>query len=178
LVDGQDDEEYTGWVVPSARYVFGLASFYRKHHLPIGAYVTVTPGKTPDRFRIDFTAYRARTEWIRLIQPKGDQIYFENSKRSIGADYDDLMIMGIDELEALDAVIQVVQQQRKSLTAIIRMVLPALGKLTPQGTAHVKTIYSAVNVLRRCPPGPIMATLEANPDFANVGGHYWKLRDE
>jgi hypothetical protein len=64
-----------------------------------------------------------------------------------------------------------------SLAAILRQVLPALGRLTPQGTAHAKTIYSLVNVIRRCPPGQILATLEANPDFANVGGHYWQLAE-
>ncbi len=177
LIDGQDDEEYTGWVVPGGHYVYGLGAFYSKHKLPIGAQITVSKA-APGKIRIDFTAYRPRTEYIRLILPKGDQIQFENNKRAIGADYDDLMILGVDDLEALDALVQATQQQRKSLAAILRMIIPALGKLTPQATAHATTIYSAVNVLRRCPPGPILATLEANPDFQNVGGDYWKLRDE
>ncbi|MBC7870904.1 MAG: hypothetical protein H7Y09_08700 [Chitinophagaceae bacterium] len=177
LIDGQDDEEYTGWVVPGGLYVYGLGAFYNKHKLPIGAQITVSRA-SPGKIRIDFSAYRPRTEYIRLILPKGDQIQFENNKRAIGADYDDLMILGVDDLDALDALIASTGQQRKSLAAILRMIIPALAKLTPQGTAHAKTIYSAVNVLRRCPPGPILATLEANPDFQNVGGDYWKLRDE
>lgn len=175
LIDGQDGEEFTGWVVPEAHYVFGLAGFYRKHQLPIGANITVSKTKSPGKVRVDFAAYRPRTEWIRLITCKGDQILFENSKRAIGAEYDDLMILGVDNLQSLDTAIQSVQQQKKSLVSILRTIIPNLGKLTPQGTAHIKTIYSAVNVLRRCPPGPIMATLVANPDFENVGGHYWKL---
>jgi len=178
LVDGQDDTEYNGWIVPKGRYVFGLGEFYRKHRIPIGAYVTASQTETPGRIRIDFNAYRPRTEWIRLVAAKGDQILFENHKRSIGADYDDLMILGIDDLESLDALVTHVQRGRTTLAGLLRMVIPPLGRLTPQGTAHVKTIYSAVNVLRRCPPGPIIATLETNPDFQNVGGHYWKLADE
>jgi hypothetical protein len=47
--------------------------------------------------------------------------------------------------------------------------------MTPQRTVHAKTIYSAVNVLRRCPPGPIFATLVARPEFEHVGGPYWRL---
>lgn len=175
LIDGQDGEEFTGWVVPEAHYVFGLAGFYRKHQLPIGANITVSKTKSPGKIRVDFIAHRPRTEWIRLITCKGDQILFENSKRAIGAEYDDLMILGVDNLQTLDTAIQSVQQQKKSLVSLLRTIIPNLGKLTPQGTAHVKTIYSAINVLRRCPPGPIMATLVANPDFENVGGHYWKL---
>lgn len=177
LVDAQDGEEFVGWVIPKDKYVFGLGSFYSKHHLPIGAYITLKRGDTPEKVIVDFDAYRPRTEWVTLILPKKDQIQFENQKRPIGAEYDDLMIMGVDDLDALDTVIQTIRQQKRSLASILKMIVPNLSQLTPQGTAHLKTIYSAVNILRRCPPGPIMATLEANPDFENVGGHYWKLTE-
>jgi hypothetical protein len=178
LVDGQDGEEYPAWVARNEGYVFGLAKFYRKHKLPIGVYITVRKGDEPGKVVIDFRAYKPRTEWIRLIVPKNDQISFENQKRAIGAEYDELMILGADDLAGVDALFQQAQQQKKSLTSILKTLIPPLGSLTPQGTVHAKTLYSAVNVLRRCPPGPIFATLIANPDFQNVGGHYWKLSGE
>jgi len=40
---------------------------------------------------------------------------------------------------------------------------------------HAKTIYSAVNLLRRCPPGPILAELSARLAFVSVGGGYWRF---
>ncbi|MEO8608971.1 MAG: hypothetical protein ABI690_13870 [Chloroflexota bacterium] len=178
LVDGQDGEEYPAWVVRNEGYIFGLAKFYRKHKLPIGVYVIVRKGDEPGKIVIDFRAYKPRTEWIRLIVPKNDQISFENQKRAIGAEYDELMILGADDLAGVDALFQQAQQQKKSLTSILKTLIPPLGGLTPQGTVHAKTLYSAVNVLRRCPPGPIFATLVANPDFQNVGGDYWKLSGE
>jgi len=178
LVDGQDDEEYTGWVVHNERYVVGLSKFYRKHRLPVGAFVTARRGDTPDKVVVNFSAYRPRSEWIRLIVPQQGQIRFENSKRAIGAEYDELMIVGADDLQAMDDLFQSTQQQKRSLTSILRSIIPPLGQLTPQGTVHAKTLYSAVNVMRRCPPGPIFATLIANPDFQNVGGQYWKLNSE
>ncbi|MEQ8677563.1 MAG: hypothetical protein RLP44_13800 [Aggregatilineales bacterium] len=178
LIDGQDGEEYIGWVLPKERYVYGLGIFYAKHSLPIGASITVAKGSEPGSIIVDFEAYRPRSEWIRLITPKVDTILFENTKRAIGADYDDLMILGVDDLKTLDETIVTIQRHRRSLASLLSMIIPGLGKLTPQGTAHIKTIYSAVNVLRRCPPGPIMATLEANPDFESVGDHYWKLSAE
>lgn len=177
LVDGQDDEEYTGWIIPDHRYVYGLKDFYEKHRIPIGGYVTVTKTDEADKIRVDYGAYRPRTEYIRLLIPLGDRVSFENERRSIGANYDDLMIIGSDDLDGLDDVIATIHQQQRTLVSLLRMVIPPLGKLTPQGTVHVKTIYSAVNIFRRCPPGPIMATLIANPDFENVGGHYWRLSD-
>jgi hypothetical protein len=178
LVDGQDGEEYPAWVVRKERYVFGLAKFYRKHKLPIGVHITLRRSDEPGKIIVDFNAYRPRTEWIRLIVPKNDQITFENQKRAIGAGYDELMILGADDLASVDALFQTAQQQKKSLASILKTIIPPLGGLTPQGTVHAKTLYSAVNVLRRCPPGPIFATLIANPDFQNVGGDYWKLSED
>ncbi|MBI5669196.1 MAG: hypothetical protein HZC41_14420 [Chloroflexi bacterium] len=176
LVDGQDGEEFPAWVVRKEKYVFGLAKFYRKHKLPVGVAITARKSDEAGKVIISFNAYRPRTEWIRLIVPKGDAVTFENQKRAIGAQYDELMILGADDLPGVDAAAQAVQQQKKSLLSTLKMLVPALGALTPQGTVHAKTLYSAVNVLRRCPPGPIFATLLANPEFENVGGHYWKLR--
>lgn len=178
MIDGQDGEEIQAWVVRKDRYVFGLSKFYRKHKLPIGAYVSIGKSDQAGKVVINFKAYKPRTEWIRLIVPKNDQIAFENQKRAIGAEYDDLMVMGADDLATVDALFQNAQQQKKSLTSILRVIIPSLGALTPQGTVHAKTLYSAVNVVRRCPPGPIFATLAANPDFQNVGGHYWKLSSD
>jgi hypothetical protein len=175
LTDGQDGAEYVGWVVHRENYVFGVEEFYKKHHIPIGGYVTVRPGVEPGKIVVDIPAHRPHSEYIRLIVPKNDQLTFEDHKRAIGSDYDDLMIIGVDDIQGLDALIQQTTQQRKTLVSILKMLMPALGKLTPQGTVHVRTLYSAVNVLRRCPPGPLMATLNANPDFENVGGHYWRL---
>ena len=175
LVDADDGETFTGWVLPRERYVYGLQPLYEKHQIPIGAYVTVSTGAQPDQINIDFNLYKARTEWIRLIAPRDDQFTFENTKRGIGADYDDLMILGADDLTALDSAISAIQRGRHNLAALMKMMMPGLGRLTPQGTVHVKTLYSAVNVVRRCPPAPIMATLLSDPDFENMGGDYWRL---
>ena len=173
LVDGQDGEEYPGWVVRKERYVFGLNKFYRKHKLPVGAYITATSTEEPGKIVINFNAYRPRTEWVKLIVPKNNQILFEEARRSIGAQYDELMLLGADDLDAVDALFE----QRKPLATIIHNIITALATLNPQGFVHAKTIYSAVNVVKRCPPGPIFATLEANLDFRNMGGQNWKLKD-
>lgn len=175
LVDAHDGETFTGWVMPRERYVYGLLPLYEKYQIPIGAYVTISVGDDPAQVKVDFNLYKARTEWIRLITPRDDQFSFENTKRGIGADYDDLMILGADDLAALDQAIKAIQRGRHNLAGLMKMMLPSLGRLTPQGTVHIKTLYSAINVVRRCPPGPIMATLVSNPDFENMGGDYWRL---
>jgi hypothetical protein len=47
--------------------------------------------------------------------------------------------------------------------------------LSPQNTVHAKTIYSAVNMVRRCPPGPIFAELVRQPCFISMGENYWRF---
>jgi hypothetical protein len=53
-----------------------------------------------------------------------------------------------------------------------------LAALNPQGNIHAKTLYSTVNLVRRCPPDPIFARLVALPQFEHVGGLYWQLNTE
>lgn len=177
LVDAADGEEFIGWVVPGARYIYGLLPLYTKHAIPIGAYVHVQQADTPDRVVIRFDTHRARTEWLPIFVPKGEQIGFENTRRAIGADFDPLLILGIDDLQAVDDLVATWNGQRRTLVALLRAIIPELCRLTPQATAHAKTIYSAVNVVRRCPPGVILAMLRTNPDFVDVGGNYWQLAD-
>jgi hypothetical protein len=107
------------------------------------------------------------------LSPNNNQIAFESKKRAIGAAYDEQMIIGVDDLEAVDKLSKT--YRHKPIAAILRELITELSKLSPQGTVHAVTLYSALNAVRRCAPGPIFATLTANPDFEDVGDHYWRL---
>lgn len=176
LVDGQTGDEMIGWVVREHRYVYGLAEFYRRHKLPIGAYITVRRTDDPSRVIVDYQAHRPRTEWIRLAQPhESGRLSFENDKRAIGAEYDELMVLGADDLKGLDALWISSSSPRQGLADTMRSLIGELQHLTPQNAVHAKTLYSTVNAVRRCPPGPIFATLVARPEFEHVGGPYWRI---
>lgn len=176
LVDGQTDEEMPGWVVREHKYVYGLADFYRKHQLPVGTYLTVRKTDQPSRVIVDFLNHRPRSEWIRLIVPGNErQFTFENHKRAIGADYDELLVIGADDLAGVDALWAMPDERSRSLADLMRLMINELARLTPQHTVHLKTLYSAINVIKRCPPGPIFATLKSHSDFEHVGGPYWRL---
>lgn len=169
LVDGQDGETYSGWVVRPDRYVFGLDKFYRKHKLPIGAFIVVR--RDGDRIVVDFRAHRPRTEWVRVITPKASLVSFEEERRSIGAEYDELLILWSDEVNAADSA----YNGKRPLNQALRAVAAELTRNSPQGTLHAKTLYSAVNVLRRASPGAVFATLNDDPEFQYVGNHYWRF---
>ena len=174
LVDAQSGEETQGWVVREQGYVCGLEMFFRRYQLPVGAYVTVRRHEDPTKLIIDFASRRPRTEWIRLAVPEGNRLRFENHKRSIGADYDDLMIFGVEDLAALDQVWE--RSQSSSLNSIVKMLMPELARLNPQQTVHVKTLYSAVNLVKRCPPEPIIYTLADDSSYEYVGDSYWRIQ--
>jgi len=175
LIDQSDRESFSAWVVHDHSYVYGLSDYYNKHHLPVGAFISVEQGDNPGQIHISHAAYKPRTEWIRILSPHNNQIRFENKKRAVGAEFDDFIIIGVDDIEAVDQLSRL--YQNKSIAAILREVITELSKLSPQGTVHAITLYSTVNVVRRCAPGPIFATLTANPDFDDVGDHYWKLSE-
>ncbi len=175
MVDNQDGTEFAGWVVREGKYVYGLDEFYRRHRLPIGAYITIKTTDDPSRLIIDFDAHRPRTEYIRLAVPANGRLTFANFKRSIGAGYDELLIFGAEDIEGVDSIWAATRDRRRSLVEIMRDIIPELARLNPQNSVHAKTLYGAVNIVRRSPPGPIFAALSVRSDFQHVGGPYWRL---
>jgi len=177
LVDGQDGEEYVGWVVHEEDYVLGLGAFYEKHQVPVGAVIKARQDGTPGRIVLDLHTYKPRIEYVTVFSLKDNQPTFESLKRPIGMDFDDQMILGVEQVAQIDALADSRGMHSRQISSLLKTLITPLGALTPQGAVHAKTLYSAVNVLRRCPPGPIFATLHSNPDFENVGGDYWRLSE-
>ncbi len=176
IVDAVDKREYPCWVVHEFKYVFGLAPIFQKHHLPVGAYVYLNPTDDRSRIEIEFDNYRPRTEWIPLVErAEDDRLRFKTAKRAIGADYDELIIVGVNRLQEVDKLGVEIQGKRVTLSSLLRSLVAELSRQNPQGAVHAKALYSALNILRRCPPGPMFATLATNPDFEYVGGNYWRL---
>lgn len=174
LVDTQTQNEMRGWVVRDSGYVVGLKAFYQTHDLPIGALLKIRPDEDdPSRIEISYEHHRPRSEWIWVASVVDDKIRFSEAQHSIGALYDDTMLLGVENPDALDKAIE-----RFNKTALPQLMLELAGELaqfSPQRHVHCKTLYSAVNLLRRCPPGPIFATLCTHPAFSHAGGAYWRL---
>lgn len=176
IVDALDEQEFACWVVHEFKYVVGLAPLYQKHHLPVGAYVYLNATEDKSRIEIEFDTYRPRTEWIPVVERlEGKQLRCKSAKRAIGADYDDMIIVGVTNLPDVDNLGKELQAKRVTLVELLRGLVRELSQQNPQGAVHSKVLYSTLNVLRRCPPGPMFATLLTNPEFDHVGGNYWKM---
>lgn len=173
LIDGRTGKQMMGWVVRQHKYVYGLKDWYEKNELPVGAYIQLERTAHPLTVVVDYLRRPKKREWIRVATVERGQLAFTMQMRSIGCDYDDLMIVGEDYPAEIDSLWVRTEEDGMSLSDLMRQVFPELAKLNPQGTVHVKTLYSAINVQKRCPPGPILAGLASSSCFLAVGDGYW-----
>ena len=98
------------------------------------------------------------------------------NKVQIACEYDEHLIVSTEDREGLEAFHAGIDRNDATLDQIVEMVVPEIAELSAQGTAHVKTIYSAVNMFWRCPPGPIFYTLISNRRFQDAGDGFFTVR--
>ncbi len=173
FVDEATKDEFVGWVVPDGRYIFGLKAWYDENQIPVGGFLHLAVGEEAGKIMIGYDRRRPQREWVRLATVSDNRIQFELKRRSIGCGYDDLLIVGSDVVAAMDALWRRADANQRSVASLLTEIFPALAPLSPQESVHAKTLYSALNMLRRMPPGPIFVELVSNPAFQNVGDHYW-----
>jgi hypothetical protein len=174
LIDEQNQEEIVAWVVREGRYIYGLGQWYSDHSIPVGGFITLKPGSEPDQVFIDFDRRRPKREWVRLATVEDNQLKFELERRSVGCGYDDLLIVGTDYVGAVDSLARRLTSSNRTLASLIIGIFPSLASLNPQETVHTKTLYSAINMIRRVPPGPLFTELIKHPALQPVGDHYWQ----
>lgn len=174
LIDGQTGERYPAWVVRPQRYACGLAPMYQKYEIPAGATLTVRPGDEPGTVVFEHGARRPKREWVRVAGLTDGAVTFEMQKRLISVGYDEQTIMWVDDPASFDPLWPRGREQGRALTRVVDNLFLELAKLNAQSTVHAKTLYGAVNLMRRSTAGPILAVLHANPAYVTVGGNYWR----
>jgi hypothetical protein len=175
FVDGKTGEEMPGWVVREGRYVYGLKEWYEARNIPVGAYLELKRDKEPERIIIQPRSLRSRREWVRVALPLERRLTFEVRKELIACEYDELTIVTEEDPEAVNKVRARAREQALSLGQLTAEIFPELAKLSPQGTVHAATLYSAVNIVTRTPPGPLLAELVTSDTYVPVGDNYWVL---
>ncbi len=177
LVDGRWGARYEGWVVHEGRYVAGLAKWMEEHQIPTGAYITIERTTKPNGVVIDLRTRRPKREWARFAQADLDNnaLLFEMNKVQVACEYDETMIVAEQNLGDLERLATQVRQHGIEVAQVVAQVTPELIKLNPQGTVHAKSVYSAVNMILRTPPGPVFYALLSNRRFRDVGNGLFAL---
>lgn len=173
LIDGQSGDRMQGWVVHGESCVYGLEDWYRRYELPVGAYLKLERTRDPRVITVDFEPRRLKRLWGRVAVAQGNKLVFQVRKLPIACEYDDHLTIEEDNPRTIDRLWEQVHSRGDSLLQVLIRIMPEMIKLSPQATVHAKSLYSAVNLLKRVPPGPIFALLSTEPCFVAMGGGYW-----
>ncbi|MCJ7585741.1 MAG: hypothetical protein MUO30_13360 [Anaerolineales bacterium] len=178
LVDGQTKEAMPAWVVRKNRYVSGLSEWYRKYNLIPGSLVIVRKGNNPGQVIVQAKTRRPTKEWVRTVLVGRDGgIVFATLKQNIAADYNERMIIAVPDVDSVDQAWTLAAKERAPFELLVRNIMLDLSKLNLQGHVHAQELYSALNIVRRCPPGPLLATLATQPAFVHVGDMHFRLEE-
>ena len=173
LVDGQSGDKMQGWVVYGDLFVYGLQDWYQRYRLPVGARIKLERTRSPRVIAVNIEPRRLKHLWSRVAVVKDGQLTFQMRKLPIACDYDEPLTISEDDPAAIDELRRQARERGETTLQIMIRIMPELVQLSPQRTVHAKTVYSAVNVLKRTPPGPIFALLSSEPAFRPMGGGYW-----
>ncbi|MGB7539770.1 MAG: hypothetical protein WBM17_14605 [Anaerolineales bacterium] len=176
FIDSESGERFPGWVVSPFRFVFGLAEWYLKKGLLPGGILRVRKGEQPGEIMLDAATRRPAREWVRTATASGNnRLAFTMQKQSVAVEYDELSVIAVDDPRAVDELWLRMNEQKIPLESLIADVFRELAKLNPQSTVHARTLYCAVNVVRRLPPAPVFAELMKRPYYAHVGDLYYRF---
>ncbi len=174
--DARTGKRWPGWVVRERNYAFGLDTWYNANDVPAGAYIELRRGSEPGVVIVSLQGNRVRREWVRVAVPKEGRLTFEMLKRPIPCDYDEQMIVFVDDPQSIDKAWQQINDHGTSMPDVLGQLLPELAKLSPQGNVHARTLYAAINLIKRTPPGPLFAALITQSKFRAMGDGYWLAR--
>jgi hypothetical protein len=86
------------------------------------------------------------------------------------------MIVFVDDPLSIDKLVTQIRERNTAMSELLEQLLPELAKLSPQGNVHAKTLYAAINLIKRTPPGPLFAALLTQTKFRALGDGYWLAR--
>jgi hypothetical protein len=178
LVDGDTGERISAWVVREKRYVFGLKDWYKSRNLIPGSLIKVQRGENPGEVIIRTDSRRTTREWVRTVLVGSDGgVVFAMLKQVVAPPYDERMTIATPDESALDVAWARFQKEHRSLEQTVTSMVRELAKLNPQRHVHVSELYAAVNIVRRCPPAPIMALLASHKIFTHVGDMHYRFAE-
>jgi hypothetical protein len=178
LVDGGSGKKFPGWVVRPKRYVFGLKEWYKEQGVMPGSLVWVRRGQRSGEVVVRCEARRSSRDWLRTLLVGSDGgIVFAMLKQAVSVAYDERMGIAVPDPEAVDLVWQRLQKEKTPFERVVVNTVRELAKLNPQSHVHASELYAAVNVMRRCPPGPILALLASRSWFVHVGDLHYRFDD-
>ncbi len=178
FIDGKTKTKFPGWVVRPHHYIFGLADWYAQQGIIPGSLIKVSRGANGGEVVIEPANAHNSREWIRTVLVGADGgIVFATLKQQVTCSYDERMVVMTPDFALLDPVWDRYSDEKYPLEKVVMPIMRDLAKLNPQGHIHAQELYSAVNVVRRCPPSAVLQMLFSKPWASHMGDLYFKLDD-
>ena len=178
LVDGKTGEKMPAWVVKEKSYAYGLKEWYTEKNLMPGSLIDIKPGKNPGEVIIDAQTHRRKKDWVRTVLVGADDGFvFATLKQELYAKFDDRMMLVPPDEDMMDQAWEQTQAKGLSLSQLVYKMMEELTKLNPQGHIHAQELYSAINIVHRCPPAPLFSLLATEKWAKHVGDLHFRLED-
>ncbi len=176
LFDVDTKEKLPAWVVRPGHYIYGLRDWFERQGLMPGNIIHIRPGNQAGEVLIQAEKRRSNREWIRTVLVGTDGgLVFAMLKQVVNAAFDERSAIAIPDVKAIDNLWEQPASKRAPLAGIALNMMRELSKLNLQGHVHAQELYAAVNVVRRCPPGPIFQILATQPVYKHVGDLHFRL---
>jgi len=178
LVDGQSKQEIQAWVVRQHGYVSGLGGLYQKYGLIPGSLISVAKGKKPGQVIVTPKTRRPTRDWVRTVLVGSDgRIVFAMLKQNLTAEYNERMVVAVPDPSAVDDACEQVSKQHLPFEQLVADMMRELIKLNVQGHVHAQELYSAINIIRRCPPGALLVFLTSSSSYKHIGDLHYRLAE-
>ena len=174
--DGNTGNIFNGWVVRPSHYIYGLSEWYASEGFIPGSEIHITRSEQPGEVIIRADKKHNSKEWIRTFLVGADGNYvFALLKQVVTCSFDDRMAVVIPDIKAVDAIWEKYAKTKPQLEKLVPIMMRELAKLNPQGHVHVQELYAALNIVKRCPPSPIVNILFNSPWAIHMGDLYFRL---
>jgi len=178
FVDENNGKKFSGWVVRSQGYVYGLADWYRENDVIPGSLIRIKKSDKPGEVKILAEKKRPSKEYIHTTLVGADGgVVFALLKQNISTVIDERMAVAVPDVDSLDQVWQQSRGGKPALEKAIQQVMGNMIKLNPQGNVHAEELYAALNTVRRCPPGLMLSVLLEKPWANHLGDLYFRFND-
>ena len=174
--DGNSGDLFNGWVVRPSHYIFGLNGWYTAEGFIPGSQIHISKGENPGEVLIRADKKHNSKEWLRTFLVGADgNFVFALLKQMVTCSYDERMAIVIPDGKAVDAIWEKYSKTKPPLEKMLVIMMRELAKLNPQGHVHAQELYAALNIVKRCPPSPIIEMLFTRPWAIHMGDLYFRL---
>jgi hypothetical protein len=153
-----------------------LSEWYASEGFIPGSEIHITRSEQPGEVIIRADKKHNSKEWIRTFLVGADgNFVFALLKQVVTCSFDDRMAVVIPDIKAVDAIWEKYAKTKPQLEKLVPIMMRELAKLNPQGHVHVQELYAALNIVKRCPPSPIINILFNSPWAIHMGDLYFRL---